>query len=109
MHPAHDLSALASVNSNACSSFKFGSPSISNIFPLNTLILLVFSIVKRPCCIAIHGIALTTSLKVTPACKDPLKRTSTDSGMSKGMEPIAAANATTPDPPGNDMPKGKRV
>ena len=58
---------------------------------------------------AIHGMALTTSLKVTPVCKDPLKRTRTDSGISKGMEPMAAANATTPEPPGNEMPNGNRV
>ena len=39
----------------------------------------------------------------------PLKRTSTDSGMSKGMTPVAAAKATKPEPAGNEIPMGKRV
>nr|WP_305016964.1 hypothetical protein [Mycobacterium tuberculosis] len=34
----------------------------------------------------------------------PLKRTKTDSGMSKGMTPVAAANATKPEPAGKEMP-----
>ena len=29
-----------------------------------------------------------------PGCMDPLNRTRTDSGMSKGMMPVAAAKAT---------------
>ncbi|MNL66989.1 hypothetical protein D3C87_1915330 [compost metagenome] len=39
----------------------------------------------------------------------PLKRTSTDSGMSSGITPVAAANATRPEPAGKLMPIGKRV
>ena len=46
---------------------------------------------------------------MTPGCSEPLKRTSTDSGMSNGMAPMAAAKATSPDPAGKEMPSGKRV
>ncbi len=38
-----------------------------------------------------------------------MKRTSTDSGMSSGITPVAAAKATRPEPAGNEMPTGKRV
>ena len=44
-----------------------------------------------------------------PGCISPLKRTSTDSGMFRGMTPVAAANATSPEPAGKLMPIGKRV
>ena len=44
-----------------------------------------------------------------PGCILPLKRTSTDSGMSSGMTPVAAAKATRPEPAGKEMPMGKRV
>mmetsp|Transcript_66930 Transcript_66930/g.134904 ORF Transcript_66930/g.134904 Transcript_66930/m.134904 type:complete len:212 (+) Transcript_66930:489-1124(+) len=44
-----------------------------------------------------------------PGCSSPLNRTSTDSGMSKGMLPVAAAKATNPEPAGNEIPIGKRV
>ncbi|MNP29010.1 hypothetical protein D3C76_1220160 [compost metagenome] len=44
-----------------------------------------------------------------PGCSLPLKRTSTDSGMSSGMTPVAAAKATRPEPAGKEMPIGKRV
>src|SRR3546814_10522150 len=40
---------------------------------------------------------------------DLLKRTRIDSGMSSGMTPVAAANATRPEPAGNEIPIGKRV
>ena len=53
--------------------------------------------------------ALTTSLNVIPGCNSPLKRTNTDSGISKGITPKAPANATNPEPAGKDIPKGKRV
>ena len=53
--------------------------------------------------------AWTRSLKVTPICISPLKRTSTDSGISSGMTPVAAAKATKPEPAGNEIPIGKRV
>jgi hypothetical protein len=43
------------------------------------------------------------------SCILPLKRTSTDSGMSSGMTPVAAAKATRPEPAGKEMPIGKRV
>ena len=44
-----------------------------------------------------------------PGCISPLKRTSTDSGMSSGITPVAAAKATRPEPAGKEMPIGKRV
>ncbi len=44
-----------------------------------------------------------------PGCILPLKRTSTDSGMSSGMTPVAAPKATRPEPAGKLMPIGKRV
>ena len=44
-----------------------------------------------------------------PGCSVPLKRTSTDSGMSSGIMPVAAAKATRPEPAGKEMPSGKRV
>ncbi|MNU98811.1 hypothetical protein D3C71_889300 [compost metagenome] len=59
--------------------------------------------------IAYSGIALTRSRRVTPGCILPLKRTSTDSGMSSGITPVAAAKATRPEPAGKLMPMGKRV
>lgn len=43
------------------------------------------------------------------ASKEPLKRTKTDSGMLRGMTPVAAAKATNPEPAGNEIPSGKRV
>ncbi|MNL18437.1 hypothetical protein D3C87_1395810 [compost metagenome] len=52
---------------------------------------------------------MTRSRRVTPGWSLPLKRTSTDSGMSSGMTPVAAAKATRPEPAGNEMPMGKRV
>ena len=39
----------------------------------------------------------------------PVNRTRTDSGISSGIAPIAAANATNPEPAGKEMPIGKRV
>ncbi len=53
--------------------------------------------------------ALTRSRRVTPGCISPLKRTSTDSGISSGITPSAAAKATRPEPAGKLMPMGKRV
>src|SRR5690625_5470050 len=53
--------------------------------------------------------ALTRSRKVTPGCISPLKRTNTDSGISRGMTPVAAAKATSPEPAGKLSPMGKRV
>ena len=44
-----------------------------------------------------------------PGLTVPLKRTRTDSGMSRGMAPTAAAKATSPEPAGNEMPRGNRV
>ena len=58
---------------------------------------------------AYSGIALTRSRRVTPGCILPLKRTSTLSGMSSGITPVAAAKATRPEPAGKLMPIGKRV
>ena len=44
-----------------------------------------------------------------PGCILPLNLTSTDSGISSGITPVAAANATRPEPAGNEIPIGKRV
>ena len=44
-----------------------------------------------------------------PGCISPLKRTKIDSGISRGITPVAAANATSPEPAGNEIPIGKRV
>ena len=52
---------------------------------------------------------MTRSRRVMPGCSLPLKRTSTDSGMSRGIMPRAAAKATRPEPAGKEMPMGKRV
>ena len=53
--------------------------------------------------------ALTISRKVIPGCMSPVNRTSTDSGISSGITPVAAAKATSPEPAGKEMPIGKRV
>ena len=53
--------------------------------------------------------AFTKSLNVMPGCISPEKRTSTDSGISSGITPVAAANATKPDPAGKEIPIGNRV
>mmetsp|Transcript_34311 Transcript_34311/g.98061 ORF Transcript_34311/g.98061 Transcript_34311/m.98061 type:complete len:242 (-) Transcript_34311:316-1041(-) len=53
--------------------------------------------------------AWTRSRRVTPCCIVPEKRTRTDSGMSSGMTPVAAAKATRPEPAGKETPRGKRV
>ena len=58
---------------------------------------------------AYKGIAFTKSRKVIPGCIFPLKRMSTDSGISKGITPVAAAKATKPEPAGKEIPIGKRV
>ena len=39
----------------------------------------------------------------------PTKRTNTDSGISSGMMPVAAAKATKPEPAAKEIPKGIRV
>jgi aconitate hydratase 2/2-methylisocitrate dehydratase len=44
-----------------------------------------------------------------PVCMVPLKRTKTDSGISRGNTPIDAPNATKPEPAGKLIPIGKRV
>ena len=104
--PAHDRSAVASVNSNACSSFKSGKPSISIILPLNTFCLFSLATVNRPCFIAKSGIAFTRSRSVIPGSKFPVNFTNTDSGIFNGIDPIAAAKATIPEPPGKEIPRG---
>ncbi|VGP60854.1 hypothetical protein SB00610_02914 [Klebsiella quasipneumoniae subsp. similipneumoniae] len=58
---------------------------------------------------AYSGIAWTRSRSVMPGCILPLKRTSTDSGISSGITPVAAAKATRPEPAGKEIPMGKRV
>ena len=109
VQPAAERSADASDNSNACSTVKWSKPSISSTVPLNTFFLPFFSTVNKPISMALCGIACTRSRKVMPGCILPLKRTNTDSGMSNGITPVAAANATKPEPAGNEIPIGKRV
>ncbi|CFT97627.1 Uncharacterised protein [Bordetella pertussis] len=107
--PAAERSAEASDSSKACSTFRSGRPSISRMRPEKMFFLPCLATVSRPCLMAYSGIALTRSRSVTPGCILPLKRTSTDSGMSSGITPVAAAKATRPEPAGNEMPIGKRV
>ncbi len=109
VQPAAERSAEASDSSKACSTFRSGRPSISRMRPEKMFFLPCLSTVSRPCLMAYSGIALTRSRSVTPGCILPLKRTSTDSGMSSGITPVAAAKATRPEPAGKQMPIGKRV
>ena len=44
-----------------------------------------------------------------PGCISPLNLTRTDSGISKGMTPRVAANATKPEPAGKLIPIGNLV
>ena len=48
VQPEEDLSADASDNSKACSTFILGSPSISRHLPEKTFFLPFFSTVRRP-------------------------------------------------------------
>ena len=109
VQPPAERSAEASESSNACSTLRSGKPSISRIRPEKIFFLPCFSTVNKPFLIAYKGIAFTKSRKVMPGCILPLKRINTDSGISNGMTPVAAANATKPDPAGKEMPIGKRV
>ena len=109
VQPAALRSADASANSKACSAFKSGKPSISKIRPEKIFFLPFFSTVNTPFLMAYRGIACTKSRKVTPGCILPLNRTKTLSGISKGITPVAAANATKPEPAGKEIPIGKRV
>mmetsp|Transcript_19515 Transcript_19515/g.47880 ORF Transcript_19515/g.47880 Transcript_19515/m.47880 type:complete len:267 (+) Transcript_19515:953-1753(+) len=109
VHPAAERSAEASESSKACSHLRWPRPSISRMRPLKMFFLPFFSTVRRPCWIAWYGIACTRSLSVMPGCILPVKRTSTLSGMSRGITPVAAAKATRPEPAGKEMPMGKRV
>ena len=52
VHPFADLSADASANSKACSTFKSGSPSISKMRPLKIFFLFCFATVRSPFLIA---------------------------------------------------------
>jgi hypothetical protein len=109
VQPAAERSAEASLSSKACSTLSSGKPSISRMRPENTFFLPCLATVNSPCLIANSGIACTRSRKVMPGCICPLKRTSTDSGMSSGITPVAAPKATRPEPAGKLMPIGKRV
>ncbi len=109
VQPAADRSAEASDSSNACSTFKSGNPSISRILPEKALTLPSLATVNKPFSIAASGMALTISRKVIPGCISPVKRTKIDSGISRGITPVAAAKATKPEPAGNEIPNGKRV
>ena len=77
--------------------------------PLNIFFLSFFPIVRSPFLIAKYGIAFTKSRNVIPGCIFPLNLTKTDSGISNGITPIAAANATKPDPAGKEIPNGNLV
>ena len=107
--PPAERSAEASDNSNACSTLRSGKPSISKMRPEKIFFLPCFSTVNKPFLMAYKGMALTKSRNVIPGCILPLKRISTDSGISRGITPVAAAKATKPEPAGNEMPIGKRV
>ncbi len=109
VQPAAERSAEASLNSKACSTLRSGKPSISRMRPEKMFFLPALATVSRPALMAYSGIAWTKSRSVTPGCIWPLKRTSTDSGMSSGITPVAAPKATRPEPAGNEMPIGKRV
>ena len=109
VQPAALRSALASLSSNACSHLSVGMPSISSTRPEKMFFLPAFSTVSRPISIALSGIACTRSRSVMPGCISPSNLTSTDSGMSIGFTAVAAANATRPEPAGNETPIGKRV
>ena len=109
VQPAAERSAEASLSSKACSTFRSGRPSISRMRPEKMFFLPALATVSRPARMAYSGIACTRSRRVTPGCIWPLKRTSTDSGMSSGITPVAAPKATRPEPAGKEMPIGKRV
>ena len=109
VQPEADLSAEASDSSKACSTFIFGRPSISRHLPEKTFFFPSLSIVNNPFWSAAYGIALTKSLSVIPGCISPLNLTNTDSGISNGITPKVAANATSPDPAGKLIPIGNLV
>ena len=44
-----------------------------------------------------------------PGCISPEKRTSTDSGIVSGIDPVTAAKATSPEPAGKEIPIGNLV
>ena len=44
-----------------------------------------------------------------PSCNSPENFTRTDSGIFRGIEPVTPANATIPEPPGNEIPIGNLV
>mmetsp|Transcript_72110 Transcript_72110/g.201251 ORF Transcript_72110/g.201251 Transcript_72110/m.201251 type:complete len:216 (+) Transcript_72110:781-1428(+) len=110
--PAAERSAEASESSKPCSQVRLSRPSISRMRPAKMFFLFFLGTVRSPSLIATYGMACTRSRSVMPGCMastPPLKRTSTDSGMSRGITPVAAANATAPEPAGKEMPIGKRV
>ena len=109
VQPEADRSADASDSSKACSIFNCGSPSISKHLPEKIFFLPFLSKVSSPCFKAKYGIAWTKSLIVIPGCKLPLNLTKTLSGISNGITPNVAANATIPDPAGKLIPIGNRV
>ena len=109
VQPAALRSAEASLSSKACSTFKSGKPSISKMRPEKIFFLPCFATVSSPCLIAYSGIACTKSRRVMPGCILPLNRTKTDSGISSGITPVAAAKATRPEPAGKEIPIGNRV
>ena len=79
------------------------------IRPEKIFFLPLLATVSKPFEMAWRGTALTTSRHVMPRGIFPVKRISTDSGISTGMNPKAAAKAIRPDPAGKLMPTGNRV
>ena len=110
VHPAADRSAVESDSSNASSTVRSSSPSISMMRPLKTLCL-------RP------GVERELALlpghvrdgvyqvpQVMPGLPSPLRTGPAPTRASSiGITPRAAAKATRPDPAGKEMPSGNRV
>jgi hypothetical protein len=71
VQPAALRSALASLSSKACSTFRSGRPSISRMRPLKMFFLPALATVSRPALMAYSGIACTRSRSVTPGCICP--------------------------------------
>ena len=109
VQPAAERSAEASESSKACSTVNDSKPSISRILPENMFSAFFLdgeqSLLDRVVGYRMHQIAQSDGR----GCMAPLKRTKTDSGISNGITPVAAANATSPDPAGKEMPIGNRV
>ena len=80
-------------------------PSISRMRPLKAFFLPFFSTVSRPS--ESRWNCMHQITQVMPGCILPLKRTRMDSGISSGITPVAAPNATKPEPAGKEIPIGE--